>query len=73
VDSTKRRYWGLVSTSFSTAHFAVWEEPRLKNPANLNAGEEFSTDDWNFGVRAGYGITIVNAPWIKVSTGDGVA
>ena len=71
VDSTKRRYWGIASSMYSTAHFDVWEETRLKTPANLNAGEEFSTDDWNFGVRAGYGICIVNGVWIKISKGDG--
>jgi hypothetical protein len=73
VDTTKRRYWGLASSMYTTGHFDVWEEPRLKIPANLNAGEEFSTDDWNFGVRAGYGICIVNAVWLKISKGDGTA
>jgi len=29
--------------------------------------------DWNFGVRAGYGIAIVNGVWVKFSSGDGVA
>jgi len=69
-DSTKANYWGLASSMFSTAHLDVWEEPHLKVPENLNAGEEFSTDDWNFGVRAGYGIAIVNAQWIQFSSGD---
>lgn len=73
VDSTKRYYWGLASTMSSTAHLSIWEEPHLKVPTDLNAGEEFSTDDWNFGVRAGYGIAIVNANWIKFSSGDGTA
>lgn len=69
-DSTKTKYWGLASPLFTTAHLDVWEEPHLKVPENLNAGEEFSTDDWNFGVRAGYGIAIVNAAWIHFSSGD---
>lgn len=69
-DSTKTKYWGLASTLFSTAHLAVWEEPHMKVPQTLNAGEEFSTDDWNFGVRAGYGICIVNGAWIHFSSGD---
>lgn len=71
VDTTKRRYWGLASSMYTTGHFDVWEETRLKTPSALNAGEEFSTDDWNFGVRAGYGICIVNGVWIKISKGDG--
>lgn len=73
VDSTKAKYWGIASTRASQAHLGIWEPARLKVPANLNAGEEFSTDDWNFGVRAGYGICIVNGTWIKFSSGDGTA
>jgi hypothetical protein len=70
-DTTKTKYWGLASSTYSTAHCDVWEEPHLKVPSNLNAGEEFSTDDWNFGVRAGYGICIVNGFWFQFSSGDG--
>jgi hypothetical protein len=72
----------LASSTGSTAHLLVWEEPHLKTPApigsgstafNSTNGEEFSTDDWNFGVRAGYGIGILSGVWIRFSTGDGVA
>lgn len=73
VDSTKRKYWGLASSTHSTAHLGIWEPARLKIPADMNNGEEFSTDDWNFGVRTGYGICIVNGVWIKFSSGDGTA
>ena len=72
-NNAKRRYWGIASSSISDAHLGVWESPHLKTPANLNAGEEFSTDDWNFGVRAGYGIGIVTGRWIKMSQGDASA
>ena len=73
VDATKRRYWGLASTSMTDAHLGMWESPHLKTPADLNAGEEFSTDDYTFGVRAGWGIGIVTGRWFKVSTGDATA
>ena len=73
VDTTKRKYWGLASSSATTAHCAIWEEPHLKVPQDLNAGEEFSTDDWNFGGRAGYGIATVNGVFVKMSSGDGTA
>ena len=73
VDNTKRRYWGIASSMISDAHLGIWEEPHLKTPSELNAGEEFSTDDWNFGVRAGYGIGIVTGRWIKFSSGDATA
>jgi hypothetical protein len=69
-DSTKTKYWGLASSLYTTGHLGVWEEPRMKIAADLNAGEEFSTDDWNFAVRAGYGICVVNGVWITLSTGD---
>ena len=72
-DASKRRFWGIASTSISDAHLGIWEAPHLKTPANLNAGEEFSTDDWNFGVRSGYGIGIVTGRWNKFSSGDAAA
>lgn len=70
VDTTKRYYWGLASSQYTTANLGIWEEPHIKTPANLNAGEEFSTDDWNFGSRGGYGICIVDGAWFKISKGD---
>lgn len=73
VDATKRYYWGLASSENSTMYLGIWEEPRLKTPAALNAGEEFSTDDWNFGARGGYGIVTVSAAWFKLSLGNGQA
>jgi hypothetical protein len=80
VDSTKAKYWGLFSTEATTLHLKVWEEPHLKTPAPLGSGstafnstngEEFSTDDWNFGVRAGYGIAGLSGQGIMFSSGDG--
>ncbi len=71
VDATKRYYWGLASSENSSAYLGVWEEPHLKTPANLNAGEDFATDDWNFGARGGYGICVAGAAWFKMSKGDG--
>ena len=73
VDTDKRYYWGIASSIYTTAFLGVWEEPHLKTPGNLNAGEDFATDDWNFGVRGGYGVVVVSAAWIKVSLGDGSA
>ena len=57
----------------SDAHLGIWETPHLKVPADLNSGEEFSTDDWNFGVRAGWGIGIVTGRAHKFSSGDATA
>ncbi len=72
-DNTKRRFWGICSSMISDAHLGVWEQAHLKAPSDLNAGEEFSTDDWNFGVRAGYGLGIVTGRWAKFSSGDATA
>ena len=72
-DNTKRKYWGLCSSMISDAHLGIWEDPHLKVPSDLNAGEEFSTDDWNFGVRAGWGIGIVTGRAFKFSSGDAAA
>jgi len=70
IDSTKAKYWGLASTEMSTAYLGVAEEPHMKLPAVGNNAEEFSTDDWNFGTRGGWMVTIVSAPWISLSKGD---
>lgn len=71
-DSTKYKYWGLASSMGSSAYLGIWEEPRLKAPT-VGDGEEFATDNWNFGVRGGFGIAIAGAMWIKFSSGDGTA
>ena len=69
-DATKRRFWGISSSSMTDANLGIWEAPHLKSPSDLNAGEEFSTDNWEFGVRAGYGIGIVTGRAHKFSSGD---
>lgn len=70
-DSTKAKYWGVCSSEMSTAYLGMHEEPRLKTPTAGSNAEEFSTDDWSFGTRAGYMVTVVSASWIGASTGDG--
>lgn len=73
-DTTKAKYWGLASSRLSSLMLGVHEEPHMKAPpAEGSNAEEFSTDDWNFGTRAGYLICSVNAVWICVSYGDGTA
>ena len=70
VDATKRRYWGIASSSLSSGYLGVWEEPHMIPPKAGSNAEDVQTDDWDFRVRAGYGIVIVDGKWIKVSTGD---
>jgi hypothetical protein len=72
-DTTKSKYWGLASSMMSSAYLGIHEAPRIKTPTAGSNAEEFSTDDWNFGVRAGYFVCIVSGAWIKFSSGDGTA
>lgn len=73
-DTTKAKYWGLASSQLSTLMLGVHEEAHMKTPPTEGSNaEEFSTDDWNFGTRAGYLICVVNAVWFGISLGDGTA
>jgi len=72
-DSNKRYYWGIASSSMSTFYCGVWEAPHLIPPAANENSEDVQTDDWEFRNRAGYGITVVEGMWIKMSSGDGTA
>jgi len=69
-DTDKRYYWGIASTSHSTAHLGIWNETYLLTPTEL--GKD-STEDWNYGARNDYGICIVSGSFIKMSSGDGAA
>ena len=73
VDTDKRYYWGLCSSGITGGRLGIWEAPHIKMPANLNAGEDFATDDWNFGARGGYGIVFTNGTGNLMSSGDGSA
>lgn len=73
TDTDKRYYWGIASSDNSSFYCGIWEEPHMIPPqANANS-EDIQTDDWEFRVRAEYGITVVGASWIKASKGDGSA
>ena len=72
-DSTKAKYWGIASSSASSAFLAIEEDNVLTAPTPNSNGEDFSTDDWRFKCRGSYGIVIVGAAWVKMSSGDGVA
>lgn len=72
-DSTKSKYWGVASSEMSTAYLGMNEEAHSKLPSAGSNAEEFSTDDWNFGTRAGWMIVIVSAAWVGFSSGDASA
>jgi len=73
VDSTKAKYWGIASSTMSTATLSVEQEPTLEAPSAGSNAEEFSTEDWTFKGRTSYGIVIVNGCWIGFSKGNGDA
>lgn len=74
IDTTKRYYWGIASSSLSCFYLGIWERPHLIPPTAGNSdGEDVQTDSQDFRNRAGYGIAIPGAIWIKLSKGDGTA
>ena len=72
-DSSKAKFWGLVSSEDSSAFLAVQEEPFLNSPSGGSNAEDVSTEDWTYATRGSYGIVSVGARWIKFSSGDGAA
>jgi len=72
-DTDKRYYWGLASSSQSSFFLGIWEPTHMIPPTEGKNSEDPQTDDWDFRVRAGYGIVVVGASWVKFSSGDGTA
>lgn len=72
VDSTKAKYWGLVSSRESSFYLGVHEEPHVI-PPSANGSQDALTDDWLFNVRSGYMIVIPSASFLSISLGDGTA
>jgi len=73
VDSTKAKYWGLVSSRESSFFLGVHEEPHVIAPKMGGNADDALTDDWIFNVRAGYMIVIPDANFFSISLGDGTA
>ena len=72
-DSDKRYYWGIASSTNSSFYLGIWEAPHMIPPQAGANSEDVQTDDWEFRNRAGYGIAIPGASWIKFSSGDAEA
>lgn len=71
-DTDKRYYWGLVSSTLSTFYYGEWEAPHMIAP-EVGNGIDVQTDDWEYGVRAGYGIVTVSPRGFLFSSGDATA
>ena len=67
-DTTKRKYWFLIASKYSSMYFTILNEPYLKTPMDGNNWEEFSSENWNYMAVADYGICIVSPERVKCST-----
>jgi len=61
-DATKKRWWFLIAqygnpTNSWQAYYGIFENANLKSPSAGNNGEDFSNDDWKYGVRGSMGVT----------------
>lgn len=72
-DTTKRNYWGLWSTQYSSAYLGIWDEASMTAPSAGSNAEDVQTDDWDFRLRGAWGITLVGANYATFSSGDGTA
>ena len=70
-NSAKKTYWGLVAAGEWNGYLGIWEEAHLKKPAPGNNGEDLHNDNWTFGARCGYGVTVVAGRGVVWSTGVG--
>jgi len=69
VSTSKRHYWGLCSSKYVTAYLGIWEEPNVIPMFKKMDG----SDNWETGVRAGFGICVVSGRGFCLSTGTGEA
>lgn len=72
VDSTKAKYWGMVSTRLSSFMLGVHEAPHVI-PPTTGDGESVLTHDWTFSCAGGWMIVIPDPNFFAISTGDGTA
>lgn len=73
VDSTKAKYWGLVSSMESSFYLGVHEEPHVMPPTENGNADDALTQDWVFRAAGGWMIVIPSANWFGFSSGDGTA
>lgn len=71
-DATKKRWWGLLSqygnpSNSWQGYYAIFESPSLKTPSAGNNGEDFSNDDWKYGVRGSMGVVALSGRGLVMS------
>lgn len=70
VDTTKRKYWGLVSSRTSDLNLAILNEPYVKTPMDWDNWEEFSSENWNYLSATDVWIATVTWKWLRWSKWD---
>lgn len=73
-DTSKSNWWGIAALGGAVrgdrlqAYYGQWEAPNMKPaPTNGNNADDFSKDIWKYGVRGGYGLTVVSPKGIIYS------
>jgi len=73
VDSTKAKYWGLVSSSQTPFIVNIEENLSVITPATNQNTEDILTDDWIYKATGSYGIVTTTGQGVAFSSGDGAA
>jgi hypothetical protein len=73
VDTTKRKYWFLGSSSQKPIKYAELEAPYVKTPRDWNNGEDAMTENWNFLTATRYWIVICSPRGLIASKWDWTA
>lgn len=71
-DATKKRWWGIVAQHDDPArswqaYYGVFEQANMKTPSAGNNGEDFSNDDWKYGVRGSMGVATLSGRGLVMS------
>jgi hypothetical protein len=71
-DATKKRWFGIVAaygsaTNSLQAFYGIFEQANMKSPAAGNNGENFSNDDWLYGVRGSMGTAVLSGRGLVMS------
>jgi hypothetical protein len=71
-DATKKRWWILLAqygnpTNSWQGYYGIFENANLKTPADGKNGEDFSNDDWKYGVRGSMGVVALSGCGLAAS------
>jgi hypothetical protein len=71
VDTTKTKYWGVVSTDISSFYLYNHDDGTLYTPKAGGNGEDISTGNWTYNSVGAWGIGVCAARWLRISNGTG--